>query len=93
MSAFNYAIAAELFPTRSRTSTRGPVFYKRFDTAAEAIRYAIEDLPPELLVGAYLEVDEQRFDAMGIRALYTSSAYPLPRRSEQVPQRKETGGR
>lgn len=59
---------------------RQSVSYKRFDTAAEAIRYAIEELAPELLVGAYLEVNEQRFDRAGIRNLYADANYPLGRR-------------
>lgn len=80
MAAFNYAAEAELFPTRARLSKRQPVTYKRFPTAADAVRYAIEVLPPELLVGAFLEVDEERFDANGIRDLYASPDYPLPRR-------------
>jgi len=84
MAAFNYAAEAELFPTRSRLSKRQPVSYKRFGTAAEAIRYAIEELSPELLVGAYLEVDEERFDANGIRGLYASDAYPLPRHEPEA---------
>jgi hypothetical protein len=67
-------------------SKRQPVSYKRFDTAAEAIRYAIEELAPELLVGAYLEVEEERFDSVGIRNLYASAAYPLPRRDLQQAQ-------
>jgi hypothetical protein len=79
MTDFNFAAEAELFPTRSRLSRQQPVSYKRFDTAAEAIRYAIEELPPDLLVGAYLEVDEERFNAHGIRELYARPAYPLPR--------------
>ena len=83
MAAFNYAREAELFPTRGRLSKRQPVTYKRFDTAAEAVRYAIEELAPELLVGAYLEVDEERFDANGIRELYANSDYPLPRRDAE----------
>jgi hypothetical protein len=83
MATFNYSAEAELFPTRGRLSKRQPVTYKRFDTAADAVRYAIEELPAELLVGAYLEVDEERFDANGIRGLYASPDYPLPRREAE----------
>jgi len=80
LAAFDFLAAAELFPTRNRRSTRQPVGYKRFARAADAIRFAIEDLPPEFLVGAYLEVDEERFDGVAIRRLYDSARYPLARR-------------
>jgi hypothetical protein len=40
----------------------------------------MEELPPALLLGAYLEVDEKRFGHDGIRGLYESADYPLPRR-------------
>jgi hypothetical protein len=79
MATFDYAASAELFPRSNRMSKHRGVGYKRFDTAAEAIRYAIEQMPPELLGGAYLEVDEDRFDGAGMRELYASSRYPLPR--------------
>jgi hypothetical protein len=83
MSAFNYSSQAELFPTRNRKSRRQPLGYRRFDRAAEAIRFAIEELPSQSLAGAYLEVDEQRFDSVGIRRLYDSTDYPLARREKQ----------
>jgi hypothetical protein len=85
MATVNYDAEAELFPPLRRTFSNGPMGYKRFDSAAEAIRFAIEELPPELLLGAYLEVEEDRFDGSAIRQLYESEAYPLKRR------RKSTG--
>ena len=81
MSEFNYKAAAELFPTRRRIPRRQPLNYKRFAQAAHAIRFAMEDVAPELLVGACLEVDEQRYGSDDIRRLYESAEYPLARRA------------
>jgi hypothetical protein len=79
MAEFDYEAAAELFPTRRRQSGRQAFAYKRFAQAAEAIRFAIEDLPSECLLGAFLEVDEQRYGNSEIRRLYESAEYPLTR--------------
>jgi hypothetical protein len=80
MAEFDYDAAAELFPTRRRSLGRQSFGYKRFAQASQAIRFAIEDLPPECLVGAFLEVDEQRYGSDDIRRLYQSAEYPLTRR-------------
>ena len=78
---FNYRAAAELFPTRRRLPRRQPLGYKRFAQAALAIRFAMEELPPDLLIGACLEVEEQRYGSDDIRRLYESAEYPLTRRA------------
>ena len=78
MADFDYGAPADLFPSRSKK--RSPVGYRRFETAAEAIRFAIEVMPADFLLGTVLEVDEKRFDGPRIRELYNSTAYPLARK-------------
>jgi hypothetical protein len=81
LGKFDYTAEAELFPTRRRLPRRQPLGYRRFAQAAQAIRFAIEDLAPELLIGAYLEVNEQRYSSEEIRRLYEDADYPLARPS------------
>jgi hypothetical protein len=78
LSRFDYGATAELFPGSVKKG-RGRVTYKRFDTAAEALRFAVEKIPAAALLGAYLEVDDGRFGIRDIRQLYESAAYPLKR--------------
>jgi len=78
---FDYSMSAELFSSKGRHRGRQPLGYKRFACAAEAIRFAIEELSPQLLVGTYLEVDELRYESAKIRRLYERSDYPLTRRA------------
>ena len=76
----DYTALAELYPTRSYKHRAGSIKYKRFEVAAEAVRFAMEELSPEFLRGTYLEVEEQRFNGQQIRLLYESRDYPLPRK-------------
>lgn len=76
MEAFNYKAKAELFPSRRYAKTQ-QTRYRRFPTAAEAIRYIIEDLPGSARAGSFLEVEEKRFEGDAIRALYDAPDYPL----------------
>ena len=97
MGTFDYA-EAELFPRRSARSRVRAAGYKRFAHAADAIKFAIEELPPEALSGACPEIDEARFDARGICRLYGRADYPLPRceakhKIARSPESAPAGGR
>ena len=44
LNGFDYNAPAELYPSRIKKG-RGRVTYKRFDTAAQALQFAIEEIP------------------------------------------------
>jgi len=75
---FDYTVSAELFP--SRRYAKSLARYRRFDSAAEAIRYIIEEQPASWLIGSTLDVDGRRFEGQAIRDLYEAEAYPLRRK-------------
>jgi hypothetical protein len=79
MIAFDFQAPAELYWSAAQGPMRGPMRYRRFPSGAQAIRYAVEELPAALLRGSIVEVGEDRFDARQIRELYDCPAYPLPR--------------
>jgi len=43
-ATFDYGVPAELFMAKRKAGARQPLTYRRFATAAEAIRFAVEDL-------------------------------------------------
>ena len=77
---FDYGAPAELFMAKRKGGARQPLGYRRFATAAEAIRFAIEDFPTMRTLGAWMQVGDERFDGDAIQRLYDSSNYPLQRR-------------
>jgi hypothetical protein len=78
LNKFDYDLPAELFPARHRKFAT-KIKYRRFDHAADAIRFAIEQLPAPVLLGAFIEVEDSRLGHRDIRELYDSADYPLPR--------------
>jgi hypothetical protein len=78
VSKFDYRAPAELFPSRNRNAKQ-LVKYRRFDTAAAAIQFAMEELPTPALLGAIIEINETRLSHADIRELYESPDYPLKR--------------
>jgi hypothetical protein len=77
---FDYGAEAEVFSRTSGKARPQSLGYRRFARAVDAIRFVIEELSPQLLVGTYLEVDEERYEANQIRRLYENDHYPLARR-------------
>jgi hypothetical protein len=80
MRPFSYNTSAELFPAAIRKKKRAGFRLSAFWHRGRSGRFAIEELPADSLNGAYLQVEEARFDQSGIRSLYESEAFPLERR-------------
>ncbi len=66
---FDYAASAELFMPKRKRGARQPLSYRRFATAAEAIRFAVEEIPSIRTLGAWMQVGEERFNGDDIRRL------------------------
>lgn len=83
MPAIDYAASAELYavqgPGRKKT-----LFYRRFDTAAEALQFAIEGMPEGS--NPTLETGDERLDRKSMLESYADAAYPLERHAAYSPK-------
>jgi len=77
---FDYAASAELFMPKRKRGVRQPLSYRRFATASEAIRFAVEELPSGPTLAPWMQVGDERFNSDDIRRLYESTGYPRRRR-------------
>jgi molybdate transport system regulatory protein len=69
-TVFDYSSPAELYLSRRRGRHTD---YRRFATAAEAIRYAVEELRTRRSLSAWMQVGDEMFNKSEINRLY----YPL----------------
>jgi len=70
---FDYDEPADLyFPVQ--VGRKGGLDYRRFPSAAHALRYALESLPSAKLASATMEVNGERYDSIAMRRLYASPA-------------------
>ncbi len=79
---FDYGLPAELFMAKRKRAARSRVISRRFATAAEAIRFAVEDFSAIRALGAWMQVGNERFDGEDIHRLYESHNFPLRRRTD-----------
>src|SRR5262249_721439 len=77
---FDYCSPAELFTTKRKGGSRQRLGYRRFATAAEAIRFAGEEFRGVGGVGGGMGGGEDRYDRDEIHRLYERDDYPLGRR-------------
>lgn len=74
---FDFSVPAELYIGRGVPRRHG-LRFKQFETAAEAIRYAMEQ-PRGVGELATMECADQRYSTAEIAELYQADAYPLTR--------------
>lgn len=67
---FDYGSPSELFMAKREGGPQQRLGYRRFATAAEAIRFAVEDFPVIARLGAWMQVGDERFDSEDIHHLY-----------------------
>ncbi|MBU1306026.1 MAG: hypothetical protein KKF33_10970 [Alphaproteobacteria bacterium] len=84
MTQFDFQAPAELYLGSDwhAAAAQGP---KAFRTAAQAIRFALEEAAPVSLKGASLQVANKRHSNDAMIWLYRSPDYPLPRKRPHKP--------
>ena len=79
MDKFEYDAPADLYWSDRQGPRKRPVMYRGFARSAEAICFAIEQLPPSAQPSAIMEMGDDRIAFAQIRALYDSERYPMIR--------------
>jgi hypothetical protein len=77
-ASIDWSAPAELYSSAATFKARNSR-YMRFPSAAEAIRFAIEEMPRADLRGVAIECGDDRHEGEAIRALYYATDYPLQR--------------
>ena len=80
MVTFDYNAAGELFPPRLRKSPHRQFGYRRFARAADAVRFAIEELPPDCFRAPFLRSTGRGMSAKTFAALTTARIFPCSRK-------------
>jgi hypothetical protein len=79
MDANDYSCEASLYYSKTPHSRQKSLVFRRFPKAAEAIRFAVEELTPKIFDSCSLEVNDTHYFGREIRPLYESGAFPLRR--------------
>lgn len=79
LEGFSYDEPAEVYSADGKAARKRPVSYRRFASSAEAIRFAVEQLPQIMQRGTVMEMGEDRYEFADIQVLYESDRYPLQR--------------
>jgi len=89
MEAEHYNLEASLYYAKHASSYRKALVLRRFASAAEAICFAVEDLPTKLLGGCSIEVEDSYYFGQEIRPLYDDHAFPSRRCSKSISRKRK----
>jgi hypothetical protein len=85
MPPIDYAAPAELY-ARRQAGPKKQLFYRRFPSVAEALQFAVEDLPAKT-TNILLETADERFEGASLKEMYEADGYPLARAGEPSPDK------